>query len=182
MKTWIASDLHFSHKNALRYFPARHQFANIQQMNSEIISRWNSVVQPGDSVYLLGDVAFCDANTAVELLEQLNGNKILVAGNHDTRLLQSPKFHSVFESVHQYLTVHHAGCQVVMFHFPLHEWDRMYHGSIHLHGHTHGIPTGVTGRIFDVSIDGNGCCPYDMDELVSLLQLVEQRKPHAVKR
>ena len=181
MKTWIASDLHFSHKNALRYFSTRHQFADTDHMNREIISRWNSLVQPHDSVYLLGDIAFCNPAEAADLVSKLNGRKILVSGNHDVKLLQSTEFCSLFDSVQHYLTVKHCGRRVVLFHFPIHEWDQMYHGSIHLHGHTHGLPTGVSGRTFDVSIDGNNCYPYDMTELVELLENVEPRKPQVFK-
>jgi calcineurin-like phosphoesterase family protein len=51
-------------------------------MNEALVANWNSVVQPEDTIYCLGD--FSLAIRPVELYTpRLNGQKILIAGNHD---------------------------------------------------------------------------------------------------
>lgn len=55
-----------------------------QEQEKELIEKWNSVVGKDDLVYYNGD--FSDAGTIIELchyIEQLNGNIILIQGNHD---------------------------------------------------------------------------------------------------
>ena len=104
MKTWITSDLHFGHANIQRFCPkTRGHFHDVVHMNSEMIRIWNENVQPGDTVYILGDVAFVPASEAVKILNNLNGDKILVEGNHDRRSLKDPVFRSCFKEIHKYL-------------------------------------------------------------------------------
>ena len=53
IKTWLVSDWHFNHDKAF-IWKAR-GFEGVQEMNEAIIERHNTVVQPGDLVYCLGD-------------------------------------------------------------------------------------------------------------------------------
>ena len=75
------SDLHFGHANCLAF--DNRPFKSIQEHDAELVRRWNSVVQPGDIVYILGDMFWCKATEAIEILKQLNSQKILIKGNHD---------------------------------------------------------------------------------------------------
>ena len=72
MTTWFTSDLHFSHARLLELCPNTRGYATIEEMNAAIIKKWNEQVLPDDVVYILGDVFFCKADTAIEILEQLN--------------------------------------------------------------------------------------------------------------
>lgn len=45
---------------------------------------WNSVVQPDDTVWMLGDVDMHGKGATLAFVEQIVGTKILVAGNHDS--------------------------------------------------------------------------------------------------
>jgi len=122
----------------------------------------------GLTLRLDGDLAFCRADKAVHYMNRLNGSKILITGNHDAKLVRNhPEFLACFESTHNYLEIGYKDHRIVMFHFPIWEWDRMHHGAIHFHGHCHGRKTGIPGRIIDVSMDGNNCIPYTMDEAVA---------------
>lgn len=53
-KIFFTSDLHFGHENVLR-FDSR-PFATVEEMDSELIRRWNAKVGRGDLVYVLGDM------------------------------------------------------------------------------------------------------------------------------
>jgi calcineurin-like phosphoesterase family protein len=80
MAVWFSSDQHFYHKNVIRY--CGRPFSSVEDMNEEIIKRWNSVVRPSDFVFCLGD--FSLAVRPVELFtKRLNGHKVLIPGNHD---------------------------------------------------------------------------------------------------
>ena len=52
---WFTSDLHFNHKRIIEYEPTTRPFASVEEMNETLIKNWNSVVQPEDTVYVLGD-------------------------------------------------------------------------------------------------------------------------------
>ena len=59
-------------------------FDTLDQMHQYFLEHWNAKVTNGDTVYILGDVAFRGKNDAlVALVAQLKGKKILVLGNHD---------------------------------------------------------------------------------------------------
>lgn len=81
---FFTSDMHFGHKKVagLRGFGQTPE--GVRRHDEAIIANWNSVVSPGDTVFVLGDVAmpstFDDAKASIA---RLNGTKVLVAGNHD---------------------------------------------------------------------------------------------------
>ena len=57
-KIFVTSDCHFNHVNIIKYeSETRGMFADPAEMNEKIISNWNSVVSPEDTVYVLGDFA-----------------------------------------------------------------------------------------------------------------------------
>lgn len=78
---WFSSDHHFSHSNIIKY--DMRPFASIEEMNLELIRRWNAVVAPGDTVFYLGDFSL-SKSALTEILPKLNGEKHLIAGNHDS--------------------------------------------------------------------------------------------------
>lgn len=136
-------------------------------MNAEMIREWNETVRPNDLVYILGDVAFCNANKATGIVRSLNGRKILVAGNHDSKLIKNAEFAALFESIHDYLTINYKGTRVSMFHYPIAEWDQCHRGAVHFHGHVHGKPTGLERyRVRDAGMDATGNVVTPMDDLV----------------
>lgn len=88
-KTWFISDTHFGHVNILKY--DERPFADIEEMNEELIKRWNKKVKNGDTVWFLGDFAMFNKKDYIQpILKRLNGIKNIVMGNHDTK---SPQFY-----------------------------------------------------------------------------------------
>ena len=55
MNVYFTSDLHFGHKNIIRY--DHRPFSSVQEMDAELIRRWNNKVKDEDLVYILGDVS-----------------------------------------------------------------------------------------------------------------------------
>ena len=80
--TWFTSDLHIGHQNILSYCPWNRPFDAIEEMNESLVEMWNKDVKEGDLVYFLGDFAM-KFTFVEEFLPRLNGDKVLVSGNHD---------------------------------------------------------------------------------------------------
>jgi len=81
-KIFFTADTHFNHANIIKY--CARPFASAEEMNRELIARWNSAVKPEDTVYHLGDFGMGGASGWASLIGRLNGaRKILILGNHD---------------------------------------------------------------------------------------------------
>jgi calcineurin-like phosphoesterase family protein len=137
-------------------------------MNEQMVLEWNETIAPEDTVYILGDVAFLPADKAVKIMRRLNGTKILVEGNHDRKLLNDPVFRSCFVEIHQYLTLTYNKTRVIMFHYPIAEWDQMHRGSVHFHGHLHGNVSGMEKfRCRDMGMDATGVIAITMERAIA---------------
>jgi calcineurin-like phosphoesterase family protein len=170
MRTFITSDLHFGHTNIMSFCPqARARFKNdVTYMNEQMVIEWNSMVQPEDLVYILGDVAFLPAQKAAEYMNRCNGTKILVEGNHDRKALKDPSFFKCFKEVHKYLDINYNGTKCVMFHYPIAEWDQMHRGAVHFHGHLHGGVSGMEEfRARDMGMDATVMIVVEMERAIA---------------
>lgn len=78
----VTSDAHFFHENILKF--TDRPYKTIGEMEADYIKRWNSKVNKCDLVYILGDHIWntVSSRRQKELNDKLNGNKILVEGNH----------------------------------------------------------------------------------------------------
>lgn len=167
---WFTSDLHFGHKRIIEFCPNTRSYISVEEMNNDIINKWNSQVSDKDIVFILGDVSFAKEDVTLQCLSQLNGNLYLVTGNHD-KGLPLQRFERVYNN---YAEIKIDNVDVVMCHYPIYEWNKMRYGSYHLYGHVHGKPIPVTGRLMDVGWDVKG-------ELFSWEQIVEHLEPKLVR-
>ena len=126
-------------------------------MDEAIISNWNAVVNERDTVYHLGDFAFRGA-PGKEYLRRLNGNIVLLQGNHD------PKGWGA-----DYHTLKHNNQRCVLFHYPIEEWDGWYRGAVHFHCHTHK-PVFLSGkRRGNVGVDATDFTPIKLETAIELV-------------
>ena len=96
MKFFAIADLHFGHKNIIKY--CNRPFADTDEMDRALIKNWNETVSNNDTVLVLGDVGFGSKEYIASLIKQLNGKKILIMGNHDNWSEQTYRdmgFHTV---------------------------------------------------------------------------------------
>lgn len=162
---YYISDLHLNHANIIEY--CNRPFKDIKEMNDTIINNINMRVKERDSLYILGDVGFGTVEEMVNLLNRINGKKILVAGNHDKTYLSHKKFQDCFESVHEILEISDFGKKVVLFHYPMTSWNRSFHGSIHLYGHVHNNETRCKVRnAYNVSVEVTDYRPLKLKEIL----------------
>lgn len=170
MKTYVTSDIHFGHKNIMSFCPVtRARYNNdVEYMNEAMVKEWNEIVNPEDTVYILGDVAFMPASKAAETVKRLNGRKILIEGNHDKKALKDPSFNKCFAEIHPYLEVNYNGHKICMFHYPIAEFNQQHRGALHFHGHLHGNPSGLEHyRVLDVGMDATGWIVLEMEDAIA---------------
>jgi calcineurin-like phosphoesterase family protein len=159
--TWFTSDHHFGHKNIIGF--SGRPFASIEEMNEELMRRWNAVVKDTDTVFHLGDLSYRRDGGTADILRRLNGKKFLVPGNHDTpgRLgAQSMQNIVVLPPIYKYAQ---NGVQVLLCHYPIESWGAMRRGVLHLHGHSHGNSRPLKGRL-DVGVDCWDYAPISFEE------------------
>lgn len=135
---WVISDTHFHHRNIFEYEPIRQTWgaSNPEEMTAHMIRVWNQTVAPGDTVLHCGDLALGRKEQLLALIPQLNGNILLVRGNHDrsARILLDAGVHTVTPD----LMIYYRDYKVSVSHKPENlpvsaDNDR----RIYIHGHTH---------------------------------------------
>lgn len=131
-KLYIA-DWHYGHENVLSL--DNRPFLSIDEMNTALVERWNRAVDPGDVVYVLGDMFWCKSSEAVPVLQSMNGTKILIRGNHDRS--NDGAFRRQFAKICEYLEIDDAGRKVVLCHYPIPCFKNHFYGWYHLYGHVH---------------------------------------------
>lgn len=196
-KVWFTSDLHLCHRNILKYtdrinrIGLNPQSPNLDQMNQWIIDKWNSRVDKQDIVYMLGDFSFINTDITRKFLEKLHGKKHLIWGNHDKSLKGLEHYFESCSDIKETtfkkdnFPFLDENMTVVMCHFPILAWDRRMHGSVMLHGHTHGSIDELnknSGELrVDVGLDGK-LADYDMvslEQVYSYMKNVSEGKPFA---
>lgn len=155
---WFTSDHHFGHKRIIEL--ANRPFASVEEMDEEMIRRWNVCVSRSDIVYHLGDFAFADHTP---YLDRLKGQKRLILGNHDhsNRVNKAKGWSTVDSLLHVTLP---DKTPVVLCHYAMRVWNRSHHGAIHLYGHSHGNLQGDS-QSCDVGVDRWAFAPVLIEEI-----------------
>ena len=166
---WFCADHHLYHEGVLRFFKADgvtplRVFDSVTHMNEYIIYKHNLVVRPQDKVYFLGDVMCSKKAPQLELLGRMNGEKILIKGNHDYLSLNA--YQKFFKDVRSVYAID----GMLLSHIPIHpgslsRWD------INVHGHCHSnVVTDHNGhpdpRYFCVSMEQlDDYSPISLDQI-----------------
>jgi calcineurin-like phosphoesterase family protein len=186
MTVWFTSDLHLGHANIIEY--CGRPFADVDTMNAALIERWNAVVQPDDTVWVLGDMVLGRSNATLPLVGMLHGRKLLLAGNHDRCWLGHGSkadewteryLAAGFAEVHQeQMTLTIGSHRVEACHFPYrgdsHDHDRypqhrpIDRGDWLLHGHVHERWR-QRGRMINVGVDAWALQPVSEPELAAVI-------------
>ena len=164
MKTFFISDTHFGHENILKY--DNRPFATIEEHDQALMNNINSVVEPGDTLWHLGDVAWSQKSYEwfFENLKEEIYLK-LIRGNHDNRGSLP------FFLPQDVAEIKVNGHKIFLSHYPHLSWPNRYHGALHLFGHVHGNLQGV-GRSMDVSANMIGYTPISAEEVIEKLTAI----------
>jgi calcineurin-like phosphoesterase family protein len=169
---WFTSDQHYGHTNIIRF--CERPFASIEEMDEALIANYNECVKPGDTVYHLGDFSF--ARNPAGVFYRLNGNKLLLLGNHDWKRTGELK-KLPWGWIKDVYNLRVAGTKIWLNHFAQRAWPAGHHGAIHLYGHSHGsLPD--FGRSTDVGVDAWDYRPVHLDEILDLMKGREKTTHH----
>ena len=130
---FLVSDTHFGHTGVCRFMQndgvtKLRPWDTAEDMDEEMIRRWNDTVRPNDKVYHLGDVVI--NRRALPTLARLNGDKVLIRGNHD--IFRDDEYRKYFRELRAY----HVMNGMILSHIPIHEASLGRFGT-NIHGHLH---------------------------------------------
>lgn len=161
-KIYFIADTHFGEERIRRY--EKRPFANTEEMDRELIRRWNDKVRAEDTVYILGDFGADGYET--QILSGLNGTKILVKGNHDTKSNETYRgfgFAEVYD------------CPIIIEGFWILSHDALYVNEnmpyANLFGHVHNSPIikDYSKQHYCVSVERIDYAPIDFDEIKRII-------------
>ena len=79
MALFFTSDLHHEHNNIFR-FSNRGRETTLESHTDWLVGKWNDQVQPGDTVYHLGDLSFSKSlDSVISFISRLNGSRQAVS-------------------------------------------------------------------------------------------------------
>jgi calcineurin-like phosphoesterase family protein len=157
-RTFFTSDHHFGHLGIID--SCMRPFADTAEMDRYMIEAWNSVVQPSDTVWYLGDFAHrCEPEYARRIFDRLNGQKRLIVGNHDAMVIDFP-----WDSKSLMTTVHVDGQALFLCHYAMREWPSSHAGVLHFYGHSHSRMPSSRSAI-DVGVDNISFVPQTLEQL-----------------
>ena len=171
---FFTSDSHYGHSNII--WMCKRPYTNVEEMNRKLIENWNNVVKPDDLVFHLGDFAFGGQPLWRSIREQLNGNIILIKGNHDDRNLKNG-CKVLFDGVHDQVKFYIENRCIYLNHYPFLCYGGSYRSEedavFQLFGHVHSGPnsTGLDNdRLkilfpyqYDVGVDNNNYTPISWE-------------------
>lgn len=143
---WLTSDTHFGHAGVCRFtredgVTKLRPWTDPGEMDEAMVKLWNDRVRPNDKVYHLGDVVI--NRKSLSILDRLNGDKVLIRGNHDIFKLED--YTRYFRDVRGY----HVMNGMILSHIPIHD-SGMYRFGVNIHGHTHAYrvmkPRGINAK------------------------------------
>lgn len=164
MTIFFTADLHFGHERIVEFHPSRG--STVEEMNETLVERWNSVVQRGDEVWVLGDFAMGRLDDSLKFFHRLAGSKHLVSGNHDGNRTKALPW----ASVDDYREWRQKPHKAVLSHYPMLTWNGAHWGTWMLHGHSHGLLRAETTTRMDVGVDCHPeLRPFSLDEVALVM-------------
>ncbi len=130
---FLVSDTHFGHAGVCRFMrndgvTKLRPWTDPAEMDEFMVKAWNERVRPTDKVYHLGDVVI--NRRALGILRRLNGDKVLIRGNHD--IFKDEDYRAHFRELRAY----HVMNGLILSHIPVHEASLGRFGC-NIHGHLH---------------------------------------------
>jgi len=160
---WIIADTHFGHSNIIKY--ANRPFKDVDEMDQDMIARWNSVVSDGDWVLHLGDFSLASSPLKIkEYFSLLKGNKILLLGNHDRTYTDNFWLRVGFREViarpfifKDYFIISHESV----------DWVSEYLPVLNIHGHTHEKTAyNLANHHYNVSAEAINYTPIQLQTII----------------
>ena len=130
---FLYSDPHFGHQGVCKFMrndgvTKLRPWDNAEEMDEHLVKVYNERVKPNDKIYFLGDVVI--NRKALKIMHRLNGDKVLIRGNHD--IFRDNEYREHFRELRAY----HVMNGMILSHIPVHEASISRFGC-NIHGHLH---------------------------------------------
>jgi len=171
---YFTADLHLGHANIIRH--CGRPFASAAEMDATILTAINAVVQPADTLWVLGDFAYRGRSPHYYRDQIACRDVRLLLGNHDRR---SQCEGAGFAHVGEVAEITVGTQRIWMSHYPHRSWPASHRGSWHLYGHVHGRLRAEDRQrqtnAVDVGVDDDSAAgplpwhPWSIDDLSRVL-------------
>ena len=172
---FLTADPHFGHSGVCRFLrddgSKLRPYETAEEMDEDMVQRWNDTVRPADKVYVLGDLVI--NRKALKIMHRLNGSKVLIKGNHDIFKLEDYTPH--FRDIRGY----HVMNGLILSHIPIHE-ESLGRFSKNIHGHLHyrnvmrvkhpGATPEIDPRYWCVSVEHTDYRPILFEEVLKKIK------------
>ena len=100
---FLYSDPHFGHQGVCKFMrndgvTKLRPWDTAEEMDEHLVKVYNERVKPNDKIYFLGDVVI--NRKALPTLARLNGDKVLIRGNHD--IFRDDEYRKYFRELRAY--------------------------------------------------------------------------------
>ena len=160
---FLVSDTHFGHSGVCKFLrndgctPLR-PWDDPAEMDEAMVKAWNERVRPNDKIYHCGDVVI--NRRALPILDRLNGDKVLIRGNHD--IFRDDEYRKYFRELRAY----HVMNGLILSHIPIHPESLGRFGT-NVHGHLHSnrvlLPNG------DLDVRDHSVCVEQTPDFAPIL-------------
>jgi len=168
-RVFFTSDTHFG-DDRLNLYGRDLLFDTKEEIDEYIIRRWNDVVSEGDTVYHLGDVAMNE--DSLKSVKRLNGKKILVKGNYDTKIKDEVLL-LYFDEIcdNKVLSVEKDGDELELYlnHYPV----KAKADYFNIVGHIHGLWR-VQRNMINVGCDAWHFTPISMEQVLFVHNAIDK--------
>ena len=177
---YFTSDLHIGHDKEFIWKPRG--FSSIEEHDTEILKRWNNIVTPEDTVYILGDL--CLGGNEEEwnrIFLNLNGTKQVIAGNHDTEnkidkyIFKYDMIYSGLSTIYKY----NKKKRFYLSHYPTivsNYEDKAFFWNLSGHTHSRNIFQYGEWCIYNVALDAHNCTPVSIEQIIKDIYSYKQEE------
>ena len=173
---FLVSDTHFGHAGVCRFteddgVTKIRPWTDPDEMDEAMVKMWNETVRPNDKVYHLGDVVI--NRKALGIMRRLNGDKVLIRGNHD--IFRDNEYREHFRELRAY----HVMNGMILSHIPLHP-ESLGRFGVNIHGHLHtnrvmvrgfsGKPVSIDNRYHCVCVEQTGFKPILFEDVIKRIK------------
>ena len=162
---FFTADEHYGHGKIIKF--TNRPFSSVEEMDAEIIKRFNSKILPQDVTVHAGDFAWKNEK---EYITKLNGTHIFLRGSHDHWLPVGAKY-IYRKRIENQL--------IVVCHYAMRTWEASHYNSWQLFGHSHGWLEPI-GKQHDIGVDNNDFFPLSFEE-VKQIMMIRPDNPNLVK-
>jgi calcineurin-like phosphoesterase family protein len=150
---FLVSDTHFGHAGVTKFLRADgsklRPWDSVEEMDEAMVKAWNETVKPTDKVYHLGDVVI--NRKALSIMHRLNGDKVLIRGNHD--IFRDDEYRQHFRELRAY----HVMNGMILSHIPIHT-ESLGRFGVNIHGHLHSNRVMITDQYDVTKVDPRYHC------------------------